>query len=72
MFPLLFFCNIDNVTFFSLSELLDADVLDSLENLETDDKQHLSFLIRKLCRNPAVHNKSNPTDLQEVLRASSM
>lgn len=55
-----------------LSELLDADVLDSLENLETDDKQHLSFLIRKLCRNPAVHNKSNPTDLQEVLRASSM
>jgi hypothetical protein len=72
MFPFLFFCSIDSVTFFSLGELLDADVLDLLENLETDHKQHLSFLIRKLCSNPAVHSKSNHTDLQEVFRASSM
>ena len=57
--------------FFSLSELLDADVLDSLENLETD-KQQLLFHIRKLCSSPAVHNKSSHTDLQEVYRSSSM
>jgi hypothetical protein len=65
-------CNIVSSLCFSFSDLLDADVWDSLQNPDIGHEGHLGFHIRKSHKRPASCDKCIQTDLQEVCKSASM
>lgn len=65
-------CNIVSCLCFSFSDLLDADVQDSLQNPDTDHEEHLAFHIRKSYNSPTACDKCIQTDLQILCKSAAM